>query len=123
VAGIQAAGTVTGLLTLVAASPWLGAGGSALGVLVGSAVNGLVPMGVVWRREGMRWGGLALRASAGTALLAAAVLWLAATDASFVVVLAVTAGWLAAWAAISWPETRRLLPGATPAPAHQEAGG
>jgi O-antigen/teichoic acid export membrane protein len=114
VAGIQAAGTTIALLTLLFLSPSLGTGGSALGVLVGSAISGLGPLVVVWRRERMRWGGLMFRAALGLALLWCAILALSLTDAPAVADVAGTAVWLSTWGAITWPEIRRLIPGAAP---------
>jgi putative peptidoglycan lipid II flippase len=110
VATTQTAGTLTGLLVIVVASPNLGPLGSAVGVLVGSAVNGLVPVAVVWREHRMRWSSVMLRAALGLSLLGGAYAWLGESPLSAITCSVVTAAWLLTWLAVSLPDVRRLLP-------------
>ena len=96
---IRAAGFVVGLGVVAALVPGLSVLGIAIGYLAGMLITGLIPIGVVWRRDGQRWGSSSLRALAGVALAACAVVvrdmqgpvgWL---DLLLVAVFAV--GWLA----------------------------
>ncbi|MGN6754011.1 MAG: lipopolysaccharide biosynthesis protein [Intrasporangium sp.] len=67
--GASIAGLVVGCVTWLVLVPRSGVLGVAVGFLLGSLVNGLVPLIVEWRVGGHAWAGLALRLGAGIVII------------------------------------------------------
>ena len=62
-------GMAVGSLVWVLLAPRWGTLGVAIGYLCGTMAIAGIPIAIVWRRDGHRWAGLALRSAAGLALL------------------------------------------------------
>lgn len=92
-------GMAIGALSWAVLAPKWGTFGVAIGYLCGTMVMAAIPIAIVWRRDGHRWAGLALRSTAGLTLLVC----LLTAERTFnpsvwlepVIALAFIAGWLA----------------------------
>ena len=69
--GASICGLVVGLLAWLALAPAFGVVGVAVGYLVGAWVIAATPVGVVWRQDAHRWGGVVLRLAGGVVVLGA----------------------------------------------------
>ena len=108
-AGLRVGGFCLGLATCLALSPRLGTLGVALGYLGGMVIAGLGPIVYAWRRFGQRWAGLAVRFSAGIALLVGLIGAQRALSNDPVAVALIAAVFLVAWLLLSVTDLRRML--------------
>ncbi|WP_007023983.1 hypothetical protein [Saccharomonospora iraqiensis] len=105
----RTAGFVVGLTVALALVPALSVLGIALGYLTGMTITGLVPVVLVWRRDGHRWAGLATRVSTG-AVLAGAMLTVRATEPGpGWLDVALTALFAVAWLGLHHRDTRTVI--------------
>jgi O-antigen/teichoic acid export membrane protein len=111
---ISATTSVIGMLIGCAAWAFLvapyGVTGVAVGYLIGSAFIALPPLVIVWRREGHHWAALAIRFVVATAVLVALSVYEDRSDVSTLVSVALAAGFLVVWLAVSATDVRRVLP-------------
>lgn len=67
--GASVLGMVAGAAVWLVAAPGMGVGGIALGYLCGTVVIAGIPVAVVWRTDGHRWGVLFAKVAAGLAVV------------------------------------------------------
>ena len=107
--GASIAGLVVGCISWFFLVPRDGVMGVAVGYLLGSLVNGLVPLVVEWRTGGHNWTGLAVRLGAGILVIASAFTLQRAFDLPWVTDPLVALGFCLVWWALSRRDLR-LLP-------------
>ncbi len=106
---LASCGLVVGAIVAVVAVPTLGVLGAAGAYAVGSNTLNAVLWGLVWRRQHQRWVGLTCRLL-GAALVMACVTALdPLASGGLAIDLAVAAGFVVAWLAVSQGDVRRLL--------------
>lgn len=91
-------GMAVGALSWAVLAPEWGTLGVAIGYLCGTMVIAAIPIVIVWRRDGHRWAGLALRLAAGLTLIVALLIAERTFSTSLwlepVIALAFVGGWL-----------------------------
>ena len=102
-------GAVVGLTWWVLRVPEGGVQEVALGFLVGSVVVGLAPLLATWRLDGHRWGALAARFVLGATVLGLGCWWQASANLGVLAQLAMAAGFVGLWLALSASDLRALL--------------
>ena len=115
--GIATSAASSGLGLLVGAAAWAllvgvqgrGGTGVALGYLAGALVVGLLPLGIVWRRDQHAWGDLAARLVLWGVLAGGCRLLAQRAGDGALVQLALAAGFAAVWALVCRRELRVLL--------------
>ena len=100
VAGLT--GAAVGALAWLVVVPALGVLGVALGYLLGSAVMAVVPLVVAWRLDQMRWAGVWIRFSLGTALAVALAIVVQRNEIGTPGQVALAGAMLLAWTLVSW---------------------
>ena len=100
VAGLT--GAAVGALAWLVAVPALGVLGVALGYLLGSTVMAVVPLVVAWRLDQMRWAGVWIRFSLGTALAVALAIVVQRNEIGTTGQVALAVAMLLAWCLLSW---------------------
>lgn len=108
VAGLT--GAAVGALAWLVVVPALGALGVALGYLLGSAVMAVVPLVVAWRLDQMRWAGVWIRFSLGTALAVALAIVVQRNEIGTSGQVALAVAMLVAWCLLSWRDVVMTVP-------------
>lgn len=92
---------VGGLALMVPLGSAIGVTGAAVGYGAGALASALVPFALVWRRDSMPWGGVALRVLAGYALLVVLLVGVLRGSYGVPSMAAVSAAFVAVWALLN----------------------
>ncbi|MEO5980946.1 MAG: lipopolysaccharide biosynthesis protein [Pedococcus sp.] len=102
-------GLVIGALVWLVATPALGILGVALGYLCGAVVIGATPLAAIWRLDGHRWLGLAMRLGTGLLLLGGIYLAQRSLELGISWDLPAAALFCALWWMLSWKDVRVVV--------------
>lgn len=105
-------GLTVGLIAWALLATRFGQEGVAAGYLCGTLVIAGIPIALVWRRDGHRWGGVAVRVGLGIAWALALMAAQATMDLGVGLDLLWAAVFLLGWLVLVWPEmkgVRRML--------------